>query len=491
VGHGAIVKSNNSKLPDFWLGFFVAAILVIATFVTITTNVNDFMGDIWPIILGAIIASLVIFTLFIFFRDLIFKRITGSSRVEFEEIQQSSENFVDAYVNQDKEAQLKHSVEILQNVGNWYLWIKFYRWVIATCTALLVAVAGFIGSVLLSQQNQIMQYETDISELNLMGEVRDSLKGAGTLEHTLRDVLNYNRYFGEDYSKIDYPDCNLSAEIVYSGALIRPDFGYLIPYLSDGIPEKRFNIPGFRESENIDNSRIISLLEYFLYDRDDSIVVSTIKFLDGQNSKIPHDDPIRLSNLLFMGIVLEQVYENEIFVTNSFLHSFSCKNCNQLRVSNSYYLLSDHAYNDVDLLNLENSKYSTSGNLVFVLPSHMSHDEFPERNQATYFDSLKSSYGDVIIINSRGLYSKIREHFKEDWEIIIKTNWVIVANLNNSDDRITAKYPSTTRVVSAPASGPTYYSDPNFYGFMKGQGGTCSEFEGLCNSNPFLQCEKQ
>lgn len=324
-----------------------------------------------------------------------------------------------------------------------------------------------------------------------MGEVRDSLKGTGILEYQLRDSIIPARYFSDEFSSIHYPECKIEASISYPELLIKPDFGYLIPYLSDAIPEKRFSIPQFRksnleENSSSDTSRLIQLMEYFLYDREDSIRVSTIKFLDGQKFSLPHKKPIRLRNLFFQGIELTEVYENEIFVSNSFLHSFTCENCEKLRVSNSYYILSTHKFNEVDNRKVEEGKYSSSQNLVFVLPNHMSHHDFPKRNLETYFESLRGSHGDLIIVNSISLYDQLKKYFKKDWEFITKTNWIVVANIPSKSTNLSGKI----QVYEAPKNGPSYYQDPEFYYFLQGKNGVCGEFENLCVSNPFLECKE-
>ena len=75
------MKKYSNTISDFWMGFFVSAILIIAIFVSITTNINEFIGNLWPILLGGIIASLILFSLVVFFRDFAFKRITGAEKL--------------------------------------------------------------------------------------------------------------------------------------------------------------------------------------------------------------------------------------------------------------------------------------------------------------------------------------------------------------------------------------------------------------------------
>jgi len=160
-----------NKHVNFWIGFLTAIVVAIPVAFGIMGMSEDGIKNIPAFLFGAICVLVVLLIFFLFFKDRVFDRLFRVSQSSLEVIVGDAVRLfasIGSPQSKDIESSAKNlSLHMLQ----WYSWTNFYRWIINTCIVLLLAFAGFAGTMLLFEQNK------KIEEQNLkIGEQTTQLK---------------------------------------------------------------------------------------------------------------------------------------------------------------------------------------------------------------------------------------------------------------------------------------------------------------------------
>lgn len=144
----------------FWIGFFVALLSSVPIAVGawgVLTDQAAQMVFIFIISMATLISGLLIV---MYFRKPILERIIGRSLAGVDDISRTSVALLTAVVRGDTEKAIEEAGDLAQTGFAIYTFSGFYRWVIGTCAALVVAFGAFTGTVLLFEQNRKLEEQT-------------------------------------------------------------------------------------------------------------------------------------------------------------------------------------------------------------------------------------------------------------------------------------------------------------------------------------------
>ncbi|WP_147110301.1 hypothetical protein [Tateyamaria sp. syn59] len=151
-----------TKHLSFWLGVFAAALLTVPIAASIMGAAEQELRRIAVTVFVAVAALVVVLVIALFFRDWILRRLFGRAEATLDDVSASLIAGVSAATAGDRAAATQHAQEVVQRGMGWYAWTGFYRWVIATAVALLLAFGAFMGTVLLFEQNRKLGEQTEV-----------------------------------------------------------------------------------------------------------------------------------------------------------------------------------------------------------------------------------------------------------------------------------------------------------------------------------------
>ena len=153
-----------SRHLSFWIGFFAAALVIVPVAVGAWGVTQGFARD-WAATFFIVICTIVgLLVIGLLFRGAILRRLTGRAEATVEEISTTLISGVSAAVAQDRAAAEREADKLARVVLGWYAWSNFYRWVIGTALALLLAFASFTGTVLLFEQIAKLEDQTRVMQ---------------------------------------------------------------------------------------------------------------------------------------------------------------------------------------------------------------------------------------------------------------------------------------------------------------------------------------
>lgn len=145
---------------SFWIGFFSAALVVVAFAVGAWSVVTEKALNFVAVIFGMVIALTLALFIGLTFRRFILKKILGATEKSLDEISSDTFALISSASRGEKEEASLRASSLTRSVIGWYIWNNFYRWVIGTNVTLLVAFAGFAGTVLFFEQNKKIDEQT-------------------------------------------------------------------------------------------------------------------------------------------------------------------------------------------------------------------------------------------------------------------------------------------------------------------------------------------
>lgn len=123
------------------------------------------LGRDWAAVIFIVVCTIVgLLVLVLLFRGVILRRLTGRAEATVEDISGALITGVSAAVAQDRVAAEQAADKLARVALGWYAWSNFYRWVIGTALALLLAFASFTGTVLLFEQIAKLEDQTRVMQ---------------------------------------------------------------------------------------------------------------------------------------------------------------------------------------------------------------------------------------------------------------------------------------------------------------------------------------
>lgn len=300
---------------NFWIGFFVAIFLSVPIAVGVWGVLTDQAAQMVAFLTGLLIGLLILLVGGLFARDRILKAIFRSTQSSLEEIAKESIKVIEAVSDGNREQATQRSGALIQTVLSWYSWTGFYRWVIGTCAAILVAFGAFTGTVLLFEQNiKIAEQTEQLRSQNLSFNKQNELSGlslVSRIRERLKQDPNISRYKNENYNTIYYSEkCVLEikkeVELKSKPNQSTLDAIYRLSQLPNVGPE------------------ILSALEILTSDQDSGVALGALLILDKANH-LGEVNFVKLKSVYFSGDITN--YAGTIIFENSHVEYSTCKNC--------------------------------------------------------------------------------------------------------------------------------------------------------------------
>lgn len=335
---------------SFWIGFFAAALVIVPVAVGAWGVTQGFARD-WAATFFIVICTMVgLLVMGLLFRGAILRRLTGRAEATVEDISSTLISGVSAAVAQDRATAEREADKLARVVLGWYAWSNFYRWVIGTALALLLAFASFTGTVLLFEQiakledqtrvmqaqqelmdaqtrfmeNQTQRLEeqsraaamqNEIEMLNLVNQLRDQM--LATIEtKPLRDWLRRDGRSG-----FEDPLVSLSTD-QQACAL-----GFNLDHVMSGPPSPaiRGAIVNLTLSPML-GPQVLTALELLVQDGHGGVALGALQILERAGHSVAVDR-IFVQDVMMQREVVLKRFNGEIVFENAFLWGFECPDC--------------------------------------------------------------------------------------------------------------------------------------------------------------------
>lgn len=324
----------------FWIGFFLACLISVVIAVGAWGVAERYALNLAAIFFGFILALTIVLIIVVFFREKIIRKVFQTNQSTIDDVIKNAVKTVSSSVAGDRENAEIHSEKLLKSASSWFLWTNFYRWVITTCVAMVLAFGAFAGTVLLFEQNRKIEnqnkslaqqttdtrIQTGLQRLTLVSDFRERLFSkkyplatqiASIVQHK---VHNKSKSCTAKINKplLLYGEPNQSIlHSIYSITLMMDDF------------EKRAEkTPGTKTA-------IIAALTALLHDDDSSVRVGALQILDKLNS-LPDTSvktPIKLFNVALRKLVLKNTTHLNIYYSS--INRLDCPKCETVIVGSA------------------------------------------------------------------------------------------------------------------------------------------------------------
>jgi uncharacterized protein YjbI with pentapeptide repeats len=150
-----------------FLGIIIGTILAMVGLRTIADHIQT--------ILILFVAFLILFSLvivgFIYYKKTILKYIFGISDEDIEDLSSNSQDLIQNISDKDYDEAKRNANTILKKGASWFFWLQYRRWIILVFQVLFVGFGGLLGSILLFNQNILINQQNErIDKQNLLIE---------------------------------------------------------------------------------------------------------------------------------------------------------------------------------------------------------------------------------------------------------------------------------------------------------------------------------
>ncbi|MGI3186377.1 hypothetical protein [Nioella aestuarii] len=307
------------KHLSFWVGFFSAVIVAVPIAVGVWGAASEFARNMSILLFGAVGTLIAVLVVVLFLRDWILRRTLGTTRATMEDFANSIGRIAASIASGDHKRLETETQEIAKTALGWYAWSSFYRWVIGSAIGLLLAFGAFTGTVLLFEQNNRLQEQTDqfdtqneILTLSLASELRLQLQNASE-----QASFSFMSRRGGDFltgipllSHADGCGVGYDSEIELSTV---PS-----PAIVDAIAD-------LATRESPIRARVVEALRHLLMDSDGTVAAGALLVLD----QIGQADGayVQLSGMYIGTNDLNLSSAAEILLVDSYVDGLTCREC--------------------------------------------------------------------------------------------------------------------------------------------------------------------
>lgn len=415
---------------SFWLGVFIALIIAIPLTMGFVSSAEEYAIRYSDFLAGIGFCIVLFLVLLLFFREPILKRITGSTKAEFVDFVEKVKLLFLGKPTEQEKAQAV--TEIATIFSNWYIWTRFYKWVIATCIAILIAAAGFAGSVLLAKQNTIMNLQKNQVDLQNDLQIFETQAFIRSQLDTPPVPITKVTEFGstDTLLPLNYPQCKITGELNFRGkefdAVANSSTMLLVNNL---LKQERLKAIVQEALNNLFN------------DNDSGVAMSSLLILDYGNALNENQDILYGSNLA--GNYELKNYSGGFHFDNSFV-GVECENC-------------DSAYFETSFIGETNMMLRGDQNIYIW--------DIAIDNEVN-FDQIKDLHSSLILLE-----------FVNDLEFILSAQ-------DYQSDNIDSNWYGLLNARNEALSIKIHHFESNITDF------TCQSFIELCQENPFLSCHR-
>ncbi len=368
------------KHVHYWLGVFTAGVVIVAIAIGAWSVATERALSLVAIAVGAIVALTVVLVLTLTFRRMIFSRFLGVSEASVERITLDTSSLVASTLRGDLEGSQRASQSLAGSLVGWWAWSSFYRWVIGTNLAFLVAFGGFAGTVLLFEQNKRLEeqntrlseqtielqaqrrqleaqierfdLQNDLMALNVVAELRSRLENTTGQSPSWDDDLT-SGFVSSRMDEVAQQVSAISAGCAFESRQVEMHRG--------PNPSEVIAISGLAESERL-RLAVVNAMLSLTHDQDMNVRLGAVLVLD-HLAELPSDLEVSLSGMYVTDLKLQSESGIKLSFERSIIDGLWCRNC-EVQVSNSMLIsiLGAKPVSGVDSI-------ITAGNLDDVLPT--------------------------------------------------------------------------------------------------------------------------
>ena len=331
-----------AKHSSFWIGFFIAILLGGPIFFMFAGAAKSYAQQMTMILAGCVISVTFCLVVLFFCKDWLIEKFLGTTRSSVENISDSLIDVAAAYASGNIEQGKQKAKFVVRSAVAWYSWARFYRWVIGTSIAIIVAFGGFTGSILLFEQNEKMglqngllrtqnrmiEVQNRITNLSLVSDFRERLRHEA-IDYFRSYVFGPFDYFGLEGNFSEEPTLTFESVV----ELHRSYNPSTIKAFTDQV-----NIAELMSEGPSSSKDVVAALQPLLLDQDSTVALAALKILDNLDG-VPDQIEISLSGVLLKGISLKS--SANIHFRSSYLENFKCPNCTarftNALIYNSYF----------------------------------------------------------------------------------------------------------------------------------------------------------
>lgn len=395
-------------------------------------------------ILIAFIFGLVFLLIFsIGFGEKFINRILRSPKAKFEDLVEGTIETAHKVQLGDIETAKQSANGVVTQLLNWYLRTNFYRWMIGTSIALLIASGTFAGTVLLGEQNKKFDLQNDLATVTLTNFVRDQLNTSPT-----RKTYDANH---SDYTDARlWPTINVNTNETECTINIELDEKHEIFPVASGSAVA--SIIALAEKKNL-KTDLVTALRNLLYDEKGNIALSALMVLEGLGER---EDNLTLNVTdILIDDRLEIMSPISLSIKNSIVAEVSCDNCQDVEINGSII-------DDVDSL-VEGGANLSINNSAFI------DVEFGNSR------SLKHISGQNLVLIPNLLYQK--DYIEEETADALFSNHYFFPSYSPGLQGNPNNLSESPKFVNASSDFACFKFDIDFL-----------EEDGFCKNNPFFSC---
>lgn len=340
-----------AKHLSFWIGFFVASLLIVPIAVGVWGAAGEFAREVAAFTFGAIAVLVVLLVVFLFFREPILKALLGRGEATLDEVTGRLVQTVSATTSGDRARAEEEAKALAQTVVGWWAWSNLYRWVIASALGLLLAFGAFTGTVLLfeqtrklSEQTELMSAQTElmnaqtermaeqaeqvamqneIMTLNLVNELRAQLL-ASVEERSIFEWFNTLGIQAESEPLFRYGDAT-------TACALQLDKWHLLR-----TPPSAASIGAISQLARDDalGNRVVNALRLLAQDSHGSVALGAVLAL--QEAGAPYEKEFTIKDLLLIEPVRLVDSDYRVNISRSFVEGLLCPRC-ELHITASFF----------------------------------------------------------------------------------------------------------------------------------------------------------
>lgn len=322
----------------FWLGVFAATLLAVPVALGAWGAATETARNAAAFLFGVIATLVLLLVLVLLFRDTLLRKVLRLDEATLDEVAARVIGLGSAVARRDADAAGDEAAKLARTAAGWWAWGSFYRWVIGTALAFLLAFGAFTGTVLLFEQTRKLSEQIDLmqAQTDLMSAQTERLT-----EQTLQSAMQSEISGLSLVSELRTQMLSTIEEMPLIERLTRQGIpGTGAPVLSDPAGKCRFGLRSDRQLRSVPSpsmllaiadlgrrepigARVVTSLKHLTRDADGAVVLGAVIILDMLGETAP--ERVKVQNVFVDDIKLNGEFDLEF--DTSFARGLICRKC--------------------------------------------------------------------------------------------------------------------------------------------------------------------
>ena len=205
------ISTNVKIVIAFFLGAIIAGTLVNVALPFLSKYVNEIL-IVFVVLIGLLAILALIFTTY---KEFFFKLFFGISKADLDDVQESSRSMVQNAIEKDWVAAGEDFNLVSKKGGVWYAWLSYRRWIVNVFYTLFLAFAGLLGSVLLYNQNELLEIQnTTLEKQNEKIDAQIELEESNRRGNLIVMMSNVMDEISRELQQKDNPSRKISEQLI-------------------------------------------------------------------------------------------------------------------------------------------------------------------------------------------------------------------------------------------------------------------------------------